>query len=98
MDLFSAALIAATLSLPAGHVPVAGSQQPAAPRLVITPLPGAAQPRTLRAQVGRRHRRSVGERIGLIALGALGGFYAGGMIGSKLEPDCRCDDPGLKGF
>jgi len=32
------------------------------------------------------------------ALGGIGGFFAGGFIGAKLEPDCACDDPGLKGF
>jgi hypothetical protein len=30
--------------------------------------------------------------------GAVGGFFGGGLIGSRLEPTCRCDDPGLTGF
>ena len=34
----------------------------------------------------------------MIAGGAVAGFFAGGYIGSKLEPNCRCDDPGLKGM
>jgi hypothetical protein len=31
------------------------------------------------------------------AIGAVGGLFAGGMLGAALEPDCHCDDPGLKG-
>jgi hypothetical protein len=31
-------------------------------------------------------------------LGGIGGFFARGYIGASVEPDCRCDDPGLKGF
>jgi hypothetical protein len=31
-------------------------------------------------------------------LGALGGFFAGGFLGAKIEGDCACDDPGLRGF
>ena len=29
--------------------------------------------------------------------GGVAGFFAGGIIGAKLEGDCACDDPGLLG-
>jgi hypothetical protein len=31
-------------------------------------------------------------------VGGAGGFMVGGLVGSKLEPSCGCDDPGLRGF
>jgi hypothetical protein len=43
-------------------------------------------------------RSSVGRKILGGALGAVGGFFAGGYIGAKIEgTDCGCDDPGFKG-
>ena len=43
-------------------------------------------------------RRSVGRKILGGALGAFGGFFAGGYIGARIDGDCGgCDDPGLKG-
>ncbi len=32
------------------------------------------------------------------SLAGVGGFFGGGFLGAKLEPDCNCDDPGLRGF
>jgi hypothetical protein len=32
------------------------------------------------------------------APGAVGGFFAGGFLGAKIEGPCDCDDPGFKGF
>ncbi len=40
------------------------------------------------------------DRIRMIALGAalgVAGFFGGGILGAALEPDCNCDDPGLRG-
>ena len=31
-------------------------------------------------------------------VGGVAGFYGGGVLGAALEPNCRCDDPGLTGF
>jgi hypothetical protein len=31
-------------------------------------------------------------------LGALGGFFLGGIVGAELDRNCGCDDPGLAGF
>ena len=43
-------------------------------------------------------RRSVGRKILGGALGAVGGFFAGGYLGAAIDGDCGgCDDPGLKG-
>jgi len=43
-------------------------------------------------------RRSVGRKIRGGALGAVGGFFAGGYLGAWIDGDCGgCDDPGLKG-
>ena len=43
-------------------------------------------------------RRSVGRRIIGGALGGVGGFFAGGILGAKIDGDCGgCDDPGFKG-
>ena len=41
--------------------------------------------------------RSWGWKVAGGAIGAVGGFFAGGYLGAALEPDCHCDDPGLKG-
>ncbi|HXD15400.1 MAG TPA: hypothetical protein VN654_00180 [Vicinamibacterales bacterium] len=42
-------------------------------------------------------RRSVGRKLLGGALGGVGGFFAGGYIGAKIEGPCDCDDPGFKG-
>jgi hypothetical protein len=44
-------------------------------------------------------RNRLGRQIAWGILGAVGGFFAGGMVGAALEGDsCGCDDPGLMGF
>lgn len=50
----------------------------------------ASQPRSRAGRAGRA--------IAGAAVGAVGGAFAGGYLGAALEPNCRCDDPGLKGF
>jgi hypothetical protein len=64
-------------------------------RTGLPPLSAAA-----RAQSGaRQQRRSVGRVILGAAVGTVGGFFAGGYLGAKIEGnDCNCDDPGFKGF
>jgi hypothetical protein len=48
--------------------------------------------------VSGRQERSVGRIILGAAVGATGGFFAGGYIGAKIDGDCGgCDDPGFKG-
>lgn len=46
---------------------------------------------------GGERRRGVGRIILGAATGAVAGFFAGAYLGAYLEPDCNCDDPGLKG-
>ena len=44
-------------------------------------------------------RRSIGRKVLGAAIGTVGGFFAGGFLGAKIEgTGCNCDDPGLKGF
>ena len=69
--------------------------------LILTPDPSVfasgvsrlARVRT--SQIPRR--RAVGRRILGGALGAVGGYFAGGYIGAKIDGQCDCDDPGVKG-
>jgi hypothetical protein len=56
-----------------------------ASRLAQNPASGSRSVRALKRVVG-----------GLV--GGAGGFMVGGLVGSKLEPSCGCDDPGLRGF
>jgi hypothetical protein len=43
-------------------------------------------------------RRSAGRIVLGAAVGAAGGFFAGGYLGAWIDGDCGgCDDPGLKG-
>jgi len=43
-------------------------------------------------------RRSAGRKILGGALGAVGGFFAGGYLGAMIDGECGgCDDPGFKG-
>ncbi len=54
----------------------------------------------LRAQGPRsaRSERGLGRKVLGGVVGAAGGFFAGGYIGSRIEGHgCHCDDPGLKG-
>jgi hypothetical protein len=51
-------------------------------------------------QQGRPQRPKAARVARRIALGAalgLAGFLGGGFLGASLEPDCHCDDPGLRG-
>ena len=95
MELVSIAVLAAMLSGPAAARPVTADVAPA--RLTITSLPQFTQRPAPRGPLVRE-RPSGAKRAAMIAGGAVAGFFAGGYIGSKLEPNCRCDDPGLKGF
>ena len=90
--------------------PISRGSFPAAP---MSDLPGTPQPGSIRralekldyraltleeVQAQPSSRRSVGRKILGGALGAFGGFFAGGYIGAKIDGDCGgCDDPGLKG-
>jgi hypothetical protein len=59
--------------------------------------PAKANGGSLPPTIQTRHR-SIGRKILGGALGAVGGFFAGGYLGAKIEGDsCNCDDPGLKG-
>lgn len=40
---------------------------------------------------------SMARKVAYGAVGALGGFLLGGMIGAELTKGCACDDPGLTG-
>src|SRR5262245_5692334 len=37
------------------------------------------------------------ERIAITVGMGVAGFFAGGYVGAKIEGNCACDDPGLKG-
>lgn len=56
----------------------------------------ASAPAMQADQNGRQ--RSIGRKIAGGAIGGVGGFFAGGYIGAKIDGDCGgCDDPGFKG-
>jgi hypothetical protein len=64
------------------------------------PQPSASASASVsRAQTSAPSReRSVGRRILGGAVGAVGGFFAGGYLGAIIDGDCGgCDDPGFKG-
>jgi len=90
-----AAVFAAILSLPAPAAQSAVDSPPA--HFTIARLPAFTMARPSRPTY-RPQRVSAVARVGVIALGAFGGSIAGGYVGAKLEPNCRCDDPGLKGL
>jgi hypothetical protein len=53
---------------------------------------------TAQLSQGRQRRRGPGRIVAGAALGAVGGFFAGGYLGAAIDGDCGgCDDPGLKG-
>jgi len=90
--------------------PVSRGSFPAAPQAEV---PGLPQPGSIRRSLERLdyksltleevqaqppRRRPVGRKILGGALGAVGGFFAGGYIGAKIDGDCGgCDDPGFLG-
>ena len=90
--------------------PVSRGSFPAAPQAEV---PGLPQPGSIRRSLERLDyksltleevqaqppcRRPVGRKILGGALGAVGGFFAGGYIGAKIDGDCGgCDDPGFLG-
>jgi hypothetical protein len=71
---------------------------------VVRPAAGAPGAGARQATAGslgapsRSRGNRVGRAIAGAAVGAVGGAFAGGYLGAALEPDCNCDDPGLKGF
>src|SRR5688572_15396603 len=49
-------------------------------------------------QANEPSKRGWGRAVLGGAVGAVGGLFAGGYIGAKIEGNgCSCDDPGLKG-
>jgi hypothetical protein len=44
-----------------------------------------------------RQTSTAGKVVAGIA-GGVGGMFAGAYVGAALEPNCRCDDPGLRGM
>ena len=67
--------------------------------VVQRPAPGAARSQQRLRPPASRHRSSSARRIAGAAIGAIGGFFLGGVLGAALEGDsCNCDDPGLMGF
>ncbi|MGE0445358.1 MAG: hypothetical protein AB7P99_09020 [Vicinamibacterales bacterium] len=71
---------------------------PARAQLVIPslPAPELRAANAVAAQAARRER-SVTHKVLGAAVGAAAGFFGGGYLGAAIEPNCHCDDPGLKG-
>ncbi len=91
-----AATVARLLEAPAGDASEAWTVGgPAGPMAAGTRQPMAGHPGALNP---RRRSTRVLRRVAGAAVGAVGGAFAGGYLGAALEPDCNCDDPGLKGF
>jgi hypothetical protein len=63
-----------------------------APQSIVSASPSPVA----RAKQSVHSNRALKRTIAGIA-GGVGGFFAGGIIGAKLEGDCNCDDPGLLG-
>ncbi|PYR75080.1 MAG: hypothetical protein DMF86_16460 [Acidobacteria bacterium] len=47
-----------------------------------------------------RRQYTAAERAVFITFGAIGGYFLGGYIGTAIDRlhNCRCDDPGLRGY
>ena len=59
--------------------------------------PQLTRPQAQRTQTSGP-RRGLGRIVAGAAVGAAGGFFAGGYLGAWIDGDCGgCDDPGLKG-
>lgn len=69
-------------------------------RALRSPLPYGAPPiASIPPQaVKPTHQRPAILSLLGVAAGFVGGALVGGVIGARLEPPCRCDDPGLEGF
>jgi len=72
-------------------------QRPFLAREPMSDLRAASRPLAVQVPAGRP-QRSISRKVAAGLLGAVGGFFAGGYLGAKLEPPCHCDDPGLRGF
>ena len=76
----------------------ASVQRHAAAAALTAPPKANLTDSSARAQLNRPRGASTASKIGWGALGALGGFFAGGYLGAAIDGDCGgCDDPGLKG-
>ena len=100
----AAVLVAASV---AAAVPAVSTSGPApgiraaTVRVVKDAAPVAAAPALPRSVFAPKAKQSVGELAAGAVLGGVAGFFAGGFGGAKFDRtfhDCRCDDPGLKGF
>jgi hypothetical protein len=102
----SAQVEAQPVAIQASHM---GFRPPSLPHVLAT-----VQPQSIRRSLERldygslvlketqtgpsTRRSSVGRRILGAALLGVGGFFAGGYLGAKIDGDCGgCDDPGFKG-
>ena len=65
------------------------------PQAIGRAVQQAPPPRTTARPTPKR--RSARSRAVWTVLGVVGGAFAGVVLGAALEPDCRCDDPGVKG-
>jgi hypothetical protein len=103
--------VATTFVLVMAMAGAAGADEHAQPPLVLSSrviqqgIEDARQgvplaPRQFASPQQRAGSRSTGRRVVWTAVGAAGGFFAGGYLGSAIEngvAPCGCDDPGLKG-
>jgi hypothetical protein len=57
-------------------------------------------PRLIPPPQGSRHagRGLIARRVVAGVIGGLAGFLGGGLLGSAIEGNCGCDDPGFAGF
>jgi hypothetical protein len=60
--------------------------------------PYSPSPRLTQQPARDSRSARIAKRIVGGVVGGGGGFLVGGLVGSKLEPSCGCDDPGLRGF
>ena len=69
----------------------------AARTYVAKSAPELSRPAAQR-QARLANRRGPGRIVAGAAVGAVGGFFAGGYLGAAIDGDCGgCDDPGFKG-
>jgi hypothetical protein len=84
---------------------VAGADERQPAQLIISQqtIQQALQATSRSSGVPRQRASSshTGRRVAWTAIGAAGGFFAGGYVGSTIDRrihDCNCDDPGFKGL